>query len=64
MATLTKNKKWNLRLKFCETDSKVSTPVSRRDNNNNYNNYGLIYLLISPQIIAMDLANLVFNSTD
>ena len=30
---LTKNKKWNLRLKLCETDSKVSTPVSRRDNN-------------------------------
>ena len=27
-ATLTKNKKWNRRLKFCETDSKVSTPVS------------------------------------
>ena len=30
--TLTKNKKGNLCLKFCETDSKVPTPVSRRDN--------------------------------
>ena len=30
---LTKNKKRKLRLKLCETDSKVSTPVSRRDNN-------------------------------
>ena len=28
---LTKLRKWNLRLKFCKTDSKVSTPVSCRD---------------------------------
>ena len=28
---LTKFKKWNLRLRFWETDSKVSTPVSRRN---------------------------------
>ena len=32
MATLTKNKKWSLHLKFCETDSKVSTPLNCRDN--------------------------------
>ena len=30
---LLKNKKLKLRLKFCETGSKTSTPVSRRDSN-------------------------------
>ena len=32
-ATLTKNKKWNPRLKFCETDSTKSLLLSCRDNN-------------------------------
>ena len=31
--SLTKLKKWNLRLSFCDTHSKVSTHVNRRDNN-------------------------------
>lgn len=32
MATLTKNKKMKPVLKICDTNSKVSTAVSRRDN--------------------------------
>ena len=37
-ATLTKNKKWNLHLKFSKTDSKVSTPckLQRHKKKKNY----------------------------